>query len=278
MTGRFEGKVAFITGMARGQGRAHAVRLASEGADIIGVDICEQMSHVEYPMSSVGDLKETVRLVEEHGGRILAEKADVRDRSGMEQVLEAGLSQFGRLDYVLANAGVMPIHGGLAKTPQAWQDCLDVLLTGVMNTVELTYPRLVSQKQGGSIVITGSMAGTKPMMRTLEGHSLGLLGYSAAKAALVSLAQNYASILAVHGIRVNVVHPTGVNTDMIHNEMIDTYHATAHPEDRLVLVNAIPVRAVEVDDITSLVLWLCSDEARFFTGNAVRLDAGASLR
>lgn len=278
MPGRLQGRVAFITGVARGQGRAHAIRFAEEGADIIGVDICAQMSNVDYPMATPADLEQTIKLVEGFGRRIVAGQGDVRDRESLEPVLDAGMAQLGRLDFVLANAGVMPIHGDLAMNMQAWHDCLDVLLTGVLNTVELTYPRLVAQGSGGSIVLTGSMAGVQPMMRTEGAHSPGLLGYSAAKAALVNLGRNYASILARHRIRVNVVHPTGVNTDMIHNEMIDTYHTSADLEDRQVLINAIPVSAVEPEDISNMMLWLCSDESRYFTGNAVRVDAGASLR
>ena len=278
MGARLEGKVAFITGAARGQGRSHAVRLAQEGADIIALDICEQMSSVEYPMSTKDDLEETGRLVQALDRRIILGQGDVRDRESLEEVLESGMAEFGRLDFVLANAGIMPTFGKHSQTMQAWQDCLDVLLTGVMHTIELTYPRLVSQKQGGSIVVTSSMAAAKPMMRTEDGHTLGLLGYSAAKAALINLTRNYASILAYHHIRVNAIQPTGVSTPMIENEMCDARFANANPEDLKALVNAIPVNAVEPIDVSNLVLWLCSDDSRYFTGNAIRLDAGADLR
>lgn len=161
---------------------------------------------------------------------------------------------------------------------QAWHDCLDVLLTGVLNTVELTYPVLRDQGKGGSIIITSSMAALAPMMWTEDAHTLGLLGYSAAKAALVNLARNYASILAVHRIRVNTVHPTGVDTMMINNDMCRTRFEKANPEDLKALVNAIPVTRVDPVDVANAVLWLCSDESRYFTGNPMRLDAGASLR
>jgi SDR family mycofactocin-dependent oxidoreductase len=276
--GRLQGRVAFITGAARGQGRAHAVRFAQEGADIIGVDICSQMPNVGYSMATPSDLEQTAKLVEGLGRQMVTAGADVRDRESLDSALDVGMVELGRLDFVLANAGVMPIHGDLAESMQAWYDCLDVLLTGVLNTVESAYPRLVAQGEGGSIVLTGSMAGVQPMMRTQGAHSLGLLGYSAAKAGLVSLGRNYASILARHEIRVNIVHPTGVNTDMIHNEMIDTYHATADHEDLQVLINAIPVTAIEPEDVSNMMVWLCSDESRYFTGNALRVDAGASLR
>ena len=140
MTGRVEGKVAFITGAARGQGRAHALRLAEEGADIIGIDICEQMPGVEYPLATRDDLKHTVAEVEARDRRMVAAQADVRDPDAMRRALDTGLAELGRLDFVIANAGIMPIWGERAHTMQAWRDCLDVLLTGVLNTVQLTYP------------------------------------------------------------------------------------------------------------------------------------------
>jgi SDR family mycofactocin-dependent oxidoreductase len=278
MTGKLEGKVAFITGVARGQGRAHAVRLAEEGADIIGIDICGPIDGIEYPLSTEDDLDETVKLVEGHDRRIVTGIADVRDRAAIETVFHQGLDELGRVDFVLANAGVMPVFGQRSNEMAAWNLSLDVLLTGVLNTVEATYPTLVAQGQGGSIVITSSMAALQPMMRTESSHTLGLLGYSAAKAGLVNLARNYASIMAIHHIRVNTVHPTGVNTPMINNEMLAKHWETANPEDRNALVNAIPVDAVEPEDIANAVLWLCSDDSRYFTGNEVRIDAGASLR
>ncbi len=253
MAGRLDGKVAFNTGVARGQGRSHAVRLAEEGADIIGVDICKQIASVGYPMSTTADLDETARLVESLGRRIVVGEGDVRDPTSLETVLEAGMAELGRLDFVLANAGIMPIFGEISQQMQAWSDCLDVLLTGVLHTVEITYPRLVAQGQGGSIVITSSMAGIVPMMRTEGAHTLGRLGYSAAKAALVNLARNYASFLAHHNIRVNTVHPTGVNTPMIRNDYIDAHFPQSNPEDLKALVNAMPVNAVEPLDRTYVV-------------------------
>jgi SDR family mycofactocin-dependent oxidoreductase len=278
MTGRVQGKTAFITGLARGQGRAHAVKLASEGADIVGIDICAQIDTVAYPMSTPDDLQQTVKLVEQADRRILARTGDVRDPQSLTSVYQEGLDMFGHIDLVVANAGIMPVWGPGSDTMQAWRDCLDVLLTGVLNTVETAYPRLLKQGTGGSIVITSSMAGVMPMMRTLGGRTLGLLGYSAAKAALVNLAQNYASILAPHNIRVNTVHPTGVNTPMVDNDMVRDRFANADPQDVLALVNALPVEFVDADDIANAVLFLCSDESRYLTGSALRVDAGSSLR
>jgi SDR family mycofactocin-dependent oxidoreductase len=278
MAGRVEGKVAFITGLARGQGRAHALKLASEGADIVGIDICAQFDSVDYAMSTPDDLQQTVKLVEETGRRIIAKVGDVRDVESIRSAYEEGAVTFGHIDLVIANAGIMPVWGRNADTTQAWRDCLDVLLTGVLNTVEVAWPRMLKQGTGGSIVITSSMAGVMPMMRTLGARTLGLLGYSAAKAALVNLAQNYASILAAHNIRVNTVHPTGVNTPMVDNDMVRDRFASADREDVLVLVNAIPTDFIEADDVANAVLFLCSDESRYFTGSALRVDAGSSLR
>jgi SDR family mycofactocin-dependent oxidoreductase len=275
---RMTGKVAFITGAARGQGRSHALRLAEEGADIIAIDICDQIASVEYPMSTESDLQETVKLVEDRDRRIVAQVADVRDPASLRRVLEIGLAEFGHLDCVIANAGIMPVYGDASTGMQSWQDSLDVLLTGVLNTVEATWPTLVEQGSGGSVVITSSMAALTPMLRTRHGHRLGLLAYSAAKAAVVNLARNYASMLAADYVRVNTIHPTGVDTPMVRNELLDRYFAESDPQDLLSLVNAIPVPLVEARDISEAVLWLCSDESRYVTGHALPVDAGATLR
>jgi SDR family mycofactocin-dependent oxidoreductase len=278
VTGNAAGKVAFITGLARGQGRAHALKLASEGADIVGIDLCAQLDTVDYAMSTPDDLHETVKLVEELGRKIIARVGDVRNADDIVSVYDEGVQAFGHIDFVIANAGIMPVWGNGSDTMRAWHDALDVLLTGVLNTVEVAYPRMLDQGTGGSIVITGSMAAVMPMMRTLGGKTLGLLGYSAAKAALVNLTRNYASILAAHNIRVNIVHPTGVNTPMADNDMVRDRFETADTEDALTLVNAIPVNFVEATDIANAVAFLCSDEARYITGTALRVDAGSNLR
>ncbi|WP_328810485.1 mycofactocin-coupled SDR family oxidoreductase [Rhodococcus sp. NBC_00294] len=276
--GEFDGKVAFITGAARGQGRAHAVMLAEGGADIIGLDLCDQVSTVDYPMSTVEDLDETVKLVEKTGRRMIAEVGDVRKRDSVESIFRQGLAEFGRIDFVIANAGIMPIWGEHSDTPQAWTDCLDIMLTGVLNTVEVTWPTLVEQGDGGSIVIVSSMASVQPIMRTLGGRTLGGLAYGAAKAGVVNLMENYASVLAPHYVRVNSVHPSGVRTPMITNDMVRARFDEANPEDLKALVNAIPVDLLEVDDVSNAVQWLCSDKSRFYTGSQMRIDAGAALR
>ncbi len=278
MPGRLEDKVVFVTGAARGQGRSHAVRFAEEGANVIGVDICADIPSVGYPLATRDDLDETAALVEKLDRRAVMCVADVRDPDSMAQALQAGLAEFGRLDFVLANAGIMPTFGPLSQQFRAWQDCLDVLLTGVMHTIELTYPKLVEQGTGGAIVITSSMAAVQPTMRTERAKTLGMLAYSAAKAGLINLMRNYASVLAVHDIRVNAIEPTAVNTPMINNDMARDYFATADPQDNLVLVSALDVPAVEPVDISNAMLWLCSAEGRYVTGHAIRVDAGANLR
>jgi NAD(P)-dependent dehydrogenase (short-subunit alcohol dehydrogenase family) len=255
------------------------MRLAEEGADIIALDICDQIESVGAPMSTKADLEETVSLVRGAGRRISAHQTDTRDRDAVQRAVDAGVDELGRLDFVLANAGILPNVGEIANSMQAWQDTIDVILTGTLNTLDATFPRLIAQGTGGSIVITGSMAAVQPMMRTVDGRKLGVLGYSAAKAGLVSLTENYASILAEHRVRVNIVHPTGVNTPMIANPLSDEFRKDKAEADLQVLINAIPgVPAVEPEDITSMVLFLCSDEARYLTGSAFRVDAGASLR
>jgi SDR family mycofactocin-dependent oxidoreductase len=278
MGGSLEGKVAFITGLARGQGRAHAVRLAEEGAWIAGVDVCRTLDGVGYPMADEEDLATTVRLVEGLGSKIVTRVADVRDRDALGAAYEDTMSAFGRLDFIIANAGVMPVFGDRSNDMNAWQLSLDVLLTGVMNTVELGYQNIVAQGEGGSIVLTSSAAGLQPMMRTEGQHTLGLLGYSAAKAGVSNLARNYASILGAERIRVNSIHPASVNTPMINNDMMAKYWEISDPRDREVLVNVIPVDTVEPEDIANAVFWLCSDGSKYYTGNQLRIDAGANLR
>ena len=207
VAGKLEGKVAFITGAARGQGRSHAIRLAQEGADIIAVDLCRQIESVAYPMATPDDLAETVKEVEALDRRIVAREADVRDEAGLKAAFEAGVAELGPVDIVLANAGIAPMALG-EERHEAWQDVIDVNLTGVFNTVETAIPSMIERGQGGAIVLTSSTAG----INGIGGATRGGLGYTASKHGVVGLMRSYANILAPHRIRVNTVHPTGVRT------------------------------------------------------------------
>lgn len=265
--GRFDGKVAFITGIGRGQGRSHAVRLASEGADIIGVDICADFASVAYPMASEAELAETVKLVEEHDRRIVARVADVRDRKALRDIVGEGVAQFGRLDFAVANAGISP--GQFRQTTeeedeQAWDDAIGVNLTGVWNTAQAAIPHIVAGGRGGGIVLTGSTAGLRGM---------GGGGYGVAKHGVVGIMRGLANDLAPHSIRVNVVHPTAVNTMMATNDAMQAFLAT-QVDKGIHLRNALPVDMVEPADISAAIAFLLSDEARYVTGINFPVDAG----
>jgi SDR family mycofactocin-dependent oxidoreductase len=271
--GRLDGKVAFITGAARGQGRSHAVRLAEEGADIIAIDLCEQFESVAYPMPTLDDLADTVKLVEDVGRGIIAKQADVRDRSGLQRVLDEGLAAFGHVDIVLANAGIMPVMGDMSRHDQAFFDAIDVMLTGVFLTIEVAIPPMVERGEGGSIVITSSTAGLKGLSKSRSVATAGMLGYHAAKHGVVGLMRAYANALASDRIRVNTVHPTGVNTLMVVNEAFGRYVAE-HPEIVSALQNPLPVDLVDAVDVSNAIVWLCSDEGRYVTGVSLPVDAG----
>lgn len=264
---RLEGKVAFITGIGRGQGRSHALRLASEGADIIGVDICADFPSVAYPMSTKADLDETVRLVEGLDRRIHAEVADVRDLPALQRVVAAGVQEFGRLDFVVANAGISP---GLFRqtTPeedkQAWDDVIGVNLTGVWYATQAGIPHIKAGGRGGAIVLTGSTAGLRGM---------GGGGYGVAKHGVVGIMRGLANDLAPDSIRVNVVHPTAVNTLMATNEVMQAFLAT-QVDKGIHLRNALPVDMVEPADISAAIAFLLSDEGRYITGTNLPVDAG----
>jgi SDR family mycofactocin-dependent oxidoreductase len=265
--GKLEGKVAFITGAARGQGRSHAVRLAQEGADIIAVDICRQIDSVTYPMATPDDLAETVKQVEALDRRIFSAEADVRDEAQLKHAFERGVAELGPVDIVLANAGIAPM--GLTELHSAWQDVIDVNLTGVFNTVETAIPSMKERGQGGAIVLTSSTAG----INGIGGPTRGGLGYTAAKHGVVGLMRSYANTLAPYNIRVNTVHPTGVNTPMIDNDATAAFLA-ADPQMSNENANALPVYVVEPIDISNAIAWLVSDDARYVTGVTLPVDAG----
>lgn len=265
--GALEGRVAFITGAARGQGRAHAVKLASEGADIIAVDLCEQIAGVPYPLATPEDLEATVKLVEDAGARIVARRADVRDRAALKAALAEGISTLGRLDIVIANAGIAPMMGG-----NAWQDVIDVNLTGVYHTVDVAMRPLIKQGEGGAVVLTSSVAGLVGIGAPIAGS----LGYTAAKHGIVGLMRAYANFLAAYNIRVNSVHPAGVDTPMIDNDFTRSWlegmaqQQMGGPD----MSNALPVEVLQAEDVANAVFWLVSDEARYITGVALPVDAG----
>src|ERR1700754_786820 len=214
--GLLDGKVAFITGAARGQGRSHAGRLAQEGADIIAIDICAQIDSVAYPMATPDDLAETVKEVEALDRRIFAQQADVRDFDAVKAAFAAGVAELGPVDIVLANAGIAPM--GLDEDPRAWQDVVDVNMTGVYHTVEAAIPGL-KERNAGAIVLTSSTAGNNG----IGGATGGGLGYTASKHGVVGLMRSYANTLAPWNIRVNTVHPTGVNTPMVVNQAMQEF-------------------------------------------------------
>jgi SDR family mycofactocin-dependent oxidoreductase len=265
--GKLEGKVAFITGAARGQGRSHAIRLAQEGADIIAVDICAQIDTVPYPMATPDDLAETVKEVEALDRRIFARQADVRDPRALKAAFDAGVAEIGPVDIVLANAGIAPMS--MHPKPQEWQDVIDVNLTGVYNTVETAKPGMIERGQGGAIVLTSSTAG----LTGIGGDTPGGLGYTAAKHGVVGLMRSYANYLAKYSIRVNTVHPTGVNTPMVVNDVMQEF-LQADPSMGQAMANALPVDLVQPVDISNAILFLVSDDGRYVTGVTLPVDAG----
>jgi SDR family mycofactocin-dependent oxidoreductase len=273
-----QGKVAFITGAARGQGRSHAIRLAREGVNIIGVDICDQVATVTYPMATYEDLAHTVSLVEEEGQKMLAFKVDVRDFDSLRAAVVDGVRSLGRLDIVVANAGIMIGASPPPDERAAFRDLIDINLVGVWNTIEAALPFLLDQKSGGSIVLISSSAGLKG---TVSGTGGGTMGYAAAKTGIVGLMRKYANLLAPNNIRVNSVHPTGVDTPMLvgFHEQYQDFLARLpkeSPHRNRGQSNAMPVPMIESIDVSNAVAWLVSDEARFITGITLPVDAGFS--
>jgi (+)-trans-carveol dehydrogenase len=274
VTGRVEGKVAFITGAARGQGRSHAIRLAEEGADIIAVDICDQVGSVPYPMATPGDLTETVKEVEALDRRIVATQADVRDYGALKQALDDGVAELGRLDIVSANAGIASYGVAAELDETTWQDMIDINLTGVWHAAKAAIPHLIAGGRGGSIVLTSSTAGLLAIPNMAH--------YVSAKHGVVGLMRTLALELAPHFIRVNSVHPTGVDTPMVQNDasmrlfLPDVENPTAEQYAEVMgSLNALPIPWVEPRDISNAVLFLASDEARYITGVTLPVDAGA---
>jgi SDR family mycofactocin-dependent oxidoreductase len=269
MAGRVAGKVAFITGAARGQGRSHAIRLAEEGADIIAVDICRDYGTVPYPMATEADLAETVKAVEALDRRIVATQADVRNAAALKAAVDDGVAQLGRLDIVSANAGICTVQSWDEVTPAVWQDTLDTNLTGVWNTMVVSVPHLIAAG-GGSIICTSSTAGIKGLPY--------LAPYVAAKHGVVGIARTMANELAIHKIRVNTVHPTGVDTPMGNGLAGLEPLINRDPNLGPIYMNTLPVEIVDPRDISNAVLFLASDEARYVTGLEFTVDAGNTIR
>jgi len=277
MTGRVAGKVALITGAARGQGRSHAIHLAREGADIIAVDYCTSFDTISYPMASAGDLAQTAKEVEALDRRVLTIQADVRDVGAMGQAVQSGVAEFGRLDVVVANAGICAMAQD--QPLQAWVDVSGVNLGGVLTTLNAAIPHLTA---GASMVVTGSLAALLPAGPSPEP---GGMAYTWAKRTLVSLVHDLALVLAPSSIRLNGVHPTNCNTDMLqHEEMYQSFRPDLeHPtkDDAIQafpVLQAMPVPWVEPADISQIIVFLASDESRYVTGQFIACDAGGHLK
>jgi len=279
MAGRVEGKVAFITGAARGQGRAHAVRLAEEGADIIAVDICKKIDTVDLIAASTPeDLAETADLVKGHNRRIYTAEVDVRDFDALKAAVDTGVEQMGRLDIIVANAGIGNGGATLDKTSEVdWTAMIDINLGGVWKTVKAGVPHILAGGRGGSIILTSSVGGLKAYPHT--GH------YVAAKHGVVGLMRTFAVELGAQNVRVNSVHPTNVNTPLFMNEgtmrLFRPDLENPGPEDMKVvgqLMHTLPIGWVEPEDIANAVLFLASDEARYITGVTLPVDGGSCLK
>jgi SDR family mycofactocin-dependent oxidoreductase len=269
MTGRVEGKVAFVTGAGRGQGRSHAIRLAEEGADVIAVDVCHDYDSVPYGMATEADLAETVKQIEVLDRRIVATQADVRDAAALKRAVDDGVAQLGRLDIVSANAGICTVQSWDEVTPEVWQDTIETNLTGVWNAMVVAVPHLIAAG-GGSIICTSSTAGIKGLPF--------LAPYVAAKHGVVGIARTMANELAQHKIRVNTVHPTGVDTPMAAGLGGLDALISRDPNLGPIYMNTLPVESVDPRDISNAVLFLASDEARYVTGLEFTVDAGNTIR
>ncbi|MET8651604.1 MULTISPECIES: mycofactocin-coupled SDR family oxidoreductase [Nocardia] len=279
--GRVAGKVAFITGAARGQGRSHAVRLAEEGADIIAIDLCESLTTVGYALATPEDLEETAALVTKTGQRCFTAKADVRDAAQLKAALEAGIAELGRLDIVIAQAGI----AGMKGEPQidAWTDVINTNLVGTINAIQVALPHL---SEGAAIVATGSTAALMDTSKVdVPGKDLGGAAYVHSKRALASYVHDLATHIAPRGIRVNTVHPTNCNTPMLQSEPMyrsfrpDLEHPTrADAEPVFGVQQAMPIPYIEPEDISNAILFLVSDEGRYVTGVQLRVDGGGYLK
>ncbi len=267
--GKLDKKVAFITGAARGQGRAHAVTMAREGADIIALDICKNLSFPRYPLASKADLDETVKQVKALGRRAIGVVTDARSASDMEAAVKAAVKEFGKIDILVCNHGICEFGTTWDITEEQWDAMLDTNLKGYWLAVKYVVPQMLSQKTGGRIIMTSSTAGLKGMS--------GLAHYSASKWGVIGLAKTLALEVAQFGITVNTIHPTGVDTPMADG----LAEISGMTKDQMIAssaVNALPVAMVEAQDIANAALWLASDDARYVTGQEMKVDAGFMLK
>jgi SDR family mycofactocin-dependent oxidoreductase len=278
--GRVEGKIALVTGAARGQGRNHALRLAEQGADIIALDICEDLPTVPYPLSSEDDLDETAAGVQAHGRRVVSARVDIRDADRLDEVVAKAVSELGGLDIVSVNAGVCSYGQVLDLTVEEWKELIDVNLTGSFNTAKATIPHILSQGRGGSVIFTASTCGLEVVP--------GIAHYNASKYGVVGLMKTLALELGEQRVRVNAVCPTNVATPMFQNDstwklffpdVANPSQADAEaPDSAARQMHVIPIPWVEPDDITSALLYLASDDARYVTGTTMVIDAGRLLK
>jgi (+)-trans-carveol dehydrogenase len=275
--GRVDGKVALVTGAARGQGRCHAVRLAEEGADIIAIDLCDQIGTVHYDMPTAEDLDETKAQIEAMGRRVIATAADVRDTAALRAAVDDGVAQLGRLDIIVANAGIFSFAPVLELSEEAWRDVIDVNLTGVWRTCVAAVPAMIAAGNGGSVILTSSVAGLTPFRNTAH--------YVTSKYGVVGLMKCLALELGEHGIRVNSVNPTTVATPMVLNEptvklfLPDSANPTTDEFAALMQEShVLPVPWVESEDVADAVLFLACDESRCMTGVALPIDAGLMIK
>jgi SDR family mycofactocin-dependent oxidoreductase len=275
--GTLDGKVAFISGVARGQGRSHALRLASEGADIIGIDICHEIDTMDYPNATEADLAETTKLIEQLDRRVITSEADVRDFVAVQRAVDAGVAALGRLDIVLSNAGIVRLHADADDRAQLWQDIVGTNMTGGFHVLNASVPHLIAGGRGGVIVFTGSTAGVRPVANA----GVGALAYTASKWGLVGMCKQLAATLAEHSIRVNIVHPTGVASGMTMNAAMAELAAQAMAGDGgglSAMQNAMPVQILQPEDISDAIAFLVSDQAKWITGVSLPVDAGFSVR
>ncbi len=268
--GRLTGRVAFITGAARGQGRSHAVRLAEEGADVVISDICSRVETNGVAPATPDDLAETARLVEKTGQRVISRQVDVRDLAALESLADQAVSEFGGINVVVANAGILSWGNAWELSSEAWDELIAINLTGVFHTIRATVPHMIRAKKGGSIILTSSSAGMKGQPFTLA--------YTAAKHGVVGITRGLANELGEHDIRVNSIHPAGVETEMMNVDglfqMIQAKATTLGP----VFMNTLPHQSMKPEAVSAVVAFLASDEARYLTGAQIPVDLGTLNR